>query len=316
MAWNKTFSITRASSIADLPAPVAVCCHDAGGANMVAAWVASDRLRDYKICAEGPALKIFAAAVPNRTAQPLSKSLDGASCLLSGSGWASRLEHEARTAARLRGIPVVAALDHWVNYRMRFTRDGAETLPDLLVVTDRQAANLAAATFGSACPVAIWENLYLKSEAAAVARHSTRVPAVPPARLLVLLEPIRQDWIVGAPDPAEFRALDYLMENMAALSPTPDEMVIRLRPHPSEPTSKYLPWLRRQNRKRLALSVGRSLSEDIAWADMAAGLESYALIVALESRRRAVSYLPPAAPLCSLQHPGLEHLDALINPAS
>jgi len=300
--------ISRASSIADLPSPVAVCCHDAGGANLVAAWVASDPSGEYAICAEGPARKIFAEVLPDRITRPLSGVLDGAASLLSGSGWASSLEHDARIAARSRHIPVLAVLDHWVNYRMRFTRDQMETLPDVLVVADAQAAALAAEIFGNACPVVMWENLYLRAEAASVRRYSDRAPAVPPTRLLVLLEPIRSDWVENPAIPAEFRALDYLMENMAAISPKPDEVAVRLRPHPSESASKYLPWLRRQKRADLRLSEARSLAEDIAWADVSAGLETYALVVALEAGRRALCYLPPGAPPCSLRHPRLEHL--------
>jgi hypothetical protein len=104
------FSISLALSIADLPHPVAVCCHDSGGANLIAAWVASAPSIDFTVCAEGPARKIFAAIVPYRVIVPLSTVLEGAACLLSGTGWASTLEHDARTAAKFRGIPVLAVL--------------------------------------------------------------------------------------------------------------------------------------------------------------------------------------------------------------
>ena len=59
---------------------------------------------------------------------PIASALDGAASLLSGSGWSSDFEHRSRLEAKRRRIPVLAVLDHWVNYRMRFTRDGEECL--------------------------------------------------------------------------------------------------------------------------------------------------------------------------------------------
>jgi len=213
-------------------------------------------------------------------------------------------------------MPVLAVLDHWVNYRMRFNRSNVETLPDVFVVTDQYAADLATAEFGNAYPVVMWENRYLQMEVANVRKHSERVVANPPARLLVVLEPIRADWLDASAGAPELRALDHLMVNLPAISPNPREVLVRLRPHPSEPASKYLPWVRRQSNARIEISDAPSLAADVAWCDMAAGLESYALIVALESGRRAVSYLPPGAPRCSLRHSRLEHLQQLIKIAS
>ncbi|HWW21818.1 MAG TPA: hypothetical protein VNZ06_13545, partial [Steroidobacteraceae bacterium] len=53
------------------------------------------------------------------------------------------------------------------------------------------------------------------------------------------------------------------------------------------------------------------LASDLAWADAVAGLQSYALVVALASSRRAISYLPPGAPPCALRYPGVERLATL-----
>lgn len=311
MELRRMSSISRASGIADLPSPVTVCCHDAGAASLIAAWVAAEPTREYRLCVEGPARRILAEVLPGHDSQPLPAALAGAGCLLSGSGWTTDLEHQSRLAARQHGIPALAVLDHWVNYRTRFVRDSVEALPDVFIVTDSAAAQLALETFGELRPIVTWHNRYLEVEAARVAALSARRPCTPPARLLVVLEPVRLDWVVDAAEPAEFRALDYLMENLGALTPRPEELMIRLRPHPAEARSKYQPWVARQRHARLALSARASLAEDLAWADAVAGLHSYALVVALAARRRAVSYLPPGAPSCGLRHPGVERLDQL-----
>jgi hypothetical protein len=305
---RKMFSTSPVSGIADLPAPVALCCHDAGAANLIAAWAAADIQREYRVCAEGPARTIFARALAHVVPMTLPDALDGAACVLSGSGWSSDLEHEARATANRLGIPTLAVLDHWVNYRMRFVRNGAEVLPDVFVVTDPEAAAIATATFGDLRPIVIWPNRYLEHEVARVRSIATHAPASQSLRLLVVLEPIREDWITGATEPAEFRALSYLMENLHLLTLQPQDMTVRLRPHPSELVSKYRHWVDQQAHTRLEFSQGGTLAEDLAWADAVAGLHSYALVVACAAQRRAVSYLPPDAPPCALRYPGIERM--------
>jgi hypothetical protein len=306
-----TFSFTHASGIADLPPPVAVCSHDAGGANLLAAWVAGAPACDIRLSAEGPAGEIFGALTPQHRLQPLSAALAGAACLLSGSGWGSELEHEARLMARRRGIASLAVLDHWVNYRARFVRHDVEALPDAFVVTDSAAAALARECFGAARPILTWHNDYLQREAARVRALAPHAPATPPARLLVVLEPVRADWEPQAADRGEFRALDYLMAHLAVLAPEPAGLAIRLRPHPSETAAKYQPWLTRQRHAQLTMASGQDLASDLAWADAVAGLNSYALVVARAAGRRAVSYLPPQAPPCALRYAGIEELRQL-----
>jgi len=295
---------------------VAICCHDAGAANLISAWAASERPEPARLCAEGPARAVFARECPELVPVSLANALDGAASLLSGSGWASDLEHDARVAARRRGIPTLAVLDHWVNYEPRFARHGVRELPDAFVVTDPEAHALAAKIFGDSHPILLWPNSYLAGEVARIRKLSTRRATERSGHLLVVLEPIRSDWIVNPAEPAEFRALDYLMRNLAILFERPEELSVRLRPHPSEAPAKYESWVQRQTHRRLELSGSSLLAEDLAWADAVAGLQSYALVVALAAHRRAVSYLPPGAPPCGLRHPGLEHLADLTGLAS
>ena len=85
---------------------------------------------------------------------PLSKSdlaaaLDGAATLITGTGWASCLEHDARELARERGIRSIAVIDHWTNYADRFIRNGKQVLPDEIWVSDPYAAEIAQAAFPS-----------------------------------------------------------------------------------------------------------------------------------------------------------------------
>jgi hypothetical protein len=127
----------------ELAQPLAVACHDAGAANIVLAWLAAYDL-PCRAWMQGPAAKLWNDRFPGvPLVASLDEALDGAATLLSGTGWASTLEHDARRQARERGVHSVAVIDHWVNYTQRFEREregqGENVWPDEFCVTDEYA---------------------------------------------------------------------------------------------------------------------------------------------------------------------------------
>lgn len=276
----------------DLPHPVAVVAHDAGAANLILAWLAARPpiIEQVLPVMAGPAAALWAARFPDGPAAvTLDTALNEANSLISGTGWASDLEHEARRLARSRGIPSVAVIDHWVNYRMRFQRRGEEILPDRLWVTDDYALAEAARTL-TEIPVELKPNLYLQEQATAAG------PVPINGDILFVLEPARSDW--GRHEQGEFQALDWfwLHRAAAALAPT----VVRLRPHPSDPPGKYDAWIAAHPGARLDAST--DLAEALRDASVVVGLQSAALVIAVASGRKAVTALPPWAPPCALPH--------------
>lgn len=287
----------------DLPDPIAVACHDAGAANLILAWLAAQPQLDVRPVMEGPAARLWAGRFPDRpTLGSLEDAMNGAASLLSGTGWGSVLEHEARRLAKTRGLPSAAVIDHWVNYPQRFERGGETVWPDAFWVTDDMAAGLARRAFPGGT-VRLKPNLYLDEQLAAIARSGSE-----PAGILYVLEPARSGW--GRGQAGEFQALDYFFSNLAALgvaSGTP----VRLRPHPSDPPGKYAGWAGRRNGVTVAIDASDDLAEAIAGAEWVAGCESFALVVALAAGRKVVCTLPPWAPQCALPHAGLIHLKAI-----
>lgn len=283
----------------DLPTPLAVVCHDAGAANLVLAWLAADETRPRALMC-GPAKHLWAERFGDApTLDEIAQALDGAAALLSGTGWASDLEHEARREARARGLRSVAVIDHWVNYPQRFQRHGETVWPDEFWVTDEDALAEARRCFPEAT-IRLQPNLWLREQLARIAPPpaATRAPEV-----LYLLEPARDDW--GRGTPGEFQALDYFIEECGTLGLGDATLV--LRPHPSDPPGKYDAWLARHG-SRACLDVSRSLAEAIGRCAWVAGMESNAMVVALAARRRVVCTLPPWAPPCRLPQRGLIHL--------
>ena len=87
---------------------------------------------------------------------------------------------------------------------------------------------------------------------------------------------------------------------------------VRLRPHPSDPPGKYDGWIAR-HADRACLDDAADLAGAIGGCAWVAGVESFALVVALEAGRRVVVTLPPWAPPCRLPHRGLLHLRELVD---
>lgn len=281
----------------DLPGPVAVVAHDAGAANHILAWISTSPNCDVRAYLAGPAKRLWLARFPDRPLElDLDQAIATARSLLSGTGWASDLEHRARIKARDRGIISVAVLDHWVNYRSRFILDGGEVLPDRIWVVDGEARNLAVAAIPGV-PVDLRANTYLEEQVTAAGS----VPV--DGDLLFLSEPARSSW--GGCKPGEFQALDFLLAHVGG-PVLPSGLPIRLRPHPSDAAGKYDAWL--AEHPAVTVDASSDVASALKGARLVAGMNSAALQIALASGRTTICALPPNAPACALPLHGLVHL--------
>ena len=273
----------------------------------------------------GPSASLFRVRLGAATASfsNLEEVLSGAQLLISGTSWASDLEHRARKLARQQGIPSVAVLDHWVNYRERFQRDGEEVLPDALWVADAEAAAIANAVLPN-LPVLQLPNQWLDglcSTVRALRNKTDYQPRRPPRRLLYLLEPIRVPWSQCpglASETGEIQGLRYWLQQLPHLieqgwvAPKHELEALALRPHPSEPAGKYDALISEVAANwPIQLDRAKDLPEALAWADAAFGCETQALVAAMACRLPAFSTIPPWAPPCRLPQATLHHLSRL-----
>lgn len=287
--------------ILNLNFPLAVVCHDAGAANHIVAWLKTlntlDSIRAYMV---GPANKIWQDNFPSeRLKNSCAEALEGSTSLLSGTGWASDIEHEARLLAKKAQIKSIAMVDHWVNYPARFVRDGEQILPDEIWVVDEYAYRHATEVFP-------FTNVRLKPD-----RYSELlIESIKPINeasnheLLYILEPIRSDW--GQEEQGEFQALDYFLGRIPDLN-FPINLVVKLRPHPSDPPNKYERYLANGGSYKIVIDNG-DLGDAISGAKWVAGCQSFALILALKAKRTVFCTLPPWAPVCRLPHSGIIHI--------
>lgn len=302
MAWHMTSVISPDLASIDMPLPVAVVCHDAGAANVLVAELAYQPTWTVLPVMHGPAVKVWrASASESLPLLELEAALARARLVVTGTGWASNLEHEARCRAIALRLPTVAVLDHWVNYRERFEHEGQVMLPDEIWVTDAYALKIATDLFPSTI-VRQRPNHYLRDQVSAIHRCG-RVEA---GRVLYVLEPLRYVW-PGLTRAGEFEALDYLIRRIKTLTGCVSPC-LWLRPHPSEQLAKYQPWLGNHHGIEVAMDDSNSLADAIGRAEWVVGCETAAMVIALAAGKRVASTLPPAAPRCRLPHQGLVHL--------
>lgn len=291
--------ITPLSAVGDWLMPTAVVAHDAGATNLIIAWLKAWGW-PVRACIQGPARKLWERAFPG---DPIwhtpTLAMSGCASVVTGTGWASTLEHEARREGRSKGLYVAAVIDHWVNYAQRFERAGETVWPDEFWVADGWAAEIARQTLPP-LPIRQFENLYCQAEVARVA------PPPGDGTLLYVLEPVRADWGRGVD--GEFQALEYLLANREVLAPKPVRQIL-LRPHPSDPAGKYDRYL--DSISHIGLDKSSDMAEALSHADLVAGVESFALTLALAAGRTVYSSLPPWAPTLRLPQEGIRQIRQL-----
>jgi hypothetical protein len=314
-----------------LARPLTVVAHDAGAANYIFAWLGDERLT---LCLAGPARALWLARfqkaghvpVPesglpkerDSAQSPLPESglaaaIAGAATVITGTGWESSLEHDARKLARERGIRSIAVIDHWTNYADRFVRNGEQVLPDEIWVSDPYAAEIAQAAFPTV-RVVQQANAYLAGLVAEVGSRQPQAAVQGNDRVLYVLEPIRHVWGELA-EPGEFLALDYFMAERQRARIAADAE-IRLRAHPSDPPGKYDAWVTRQANPRVSLDRSTTLAEALTWSNVVAGCQTYAMVLALACGRTVICTIPPWAPHCVLPHSEIINLSRLCEASS
>ena len=277
-----------------LPRPLAVAIHDAGAANMIAAWAAATSRLPDRVLAAGPARATWKRRFGQSAAiHDDPEALDTMACVVTGTGWASDFEHRARIAAARANLRSVAVVDHWVNYQRRFERDARVQMPDTIWVGDEDARRIACEAFPKH-RIEQHPNLYLEEQA------SQAGPVPEDGDILFVMEPARNDW--GRGEPGEFQALAYLLANAAIVGVSP-RAPIRVRPHPSDPQGKSGAWLSQNPRARLDTSP--DMASALNSARWGVGLHSAGLVIALAAGREVISALPPWGPPCLLPHKGI-----------
>jgi hypothetical protein len=290
-----------------------IISHDAGGAEILSSYV---RRNGFECCyaIEGPALKVFERKLGKVKTCDLEDAICKSESILCGTSWQSDLEFNAIKQARSLGKRSIAFLDHWVNYRERFTRSGETFLPNGIWVGDAMAEVMAKKLFPDTT-ISLVENPYvndIRQELAAI--QVQPVTSSDGIVVLYVCEPVREHALLRFDNErhwgyVEEEALRYFLTKIAILGRPINRVLIR--PHPSEPIDKYN-WAQHEFNLPIEMGGNRTLIEEIAESDVVVGCESMAMIVGLVAGKRVISCIPPEGKTCGLPHREIENLHKLL----
>jgi len=294
--------------------PLLVVAHDAGGAEVVAAWLARFFPRPYSAVVEGPAQRVFRDRMPGSPTfmarEAALSTLAGFRTVLTATGWGSDLEKVFRREGARSGLRTIAYLDHWTDYRERFLEGGKPCLPSEIWVGDEHAERLVRELFPDQ-PLRNVGNHHLAAQVDAL-RRQPRTPASRGKRVLFISEPL------GAAAQQKFgdrnrygyteeQALEGFLR-YAAAHWAQDMAGLRVRRHPFELAGKFAARLA-AHPALAGVECGEApLIEDCAWADRIVGCQSMALVVGLLAGKEVFCAIPRGAPGPQIPYPGIVRL--------
>ena len=96
---------------------VAVICHDAGAANLMAPWIKFYKYK-YFFLVKGAAKNIFREYIPNiKMYNSLESIIKNSDVVITGTSTISDIENQARKTALSYNKKVIAVMDHWELYK-------------------------------------------------------------------------------------------------------------------------------------------------------------------------------------------------------
>ncbi len=309
------------NSLIKEPNLISICACDAGAAEHIYAWTKNINSR-FNYCLNGPALKIFQKHDEKLVNLSIEECLEGSDIHIAGTAWSSDLEIHSTKLAKEKSIYTISVLDHWVSYKERFFYKDKLILPDEIWVSDKVAKEIASSLFPTV-KISQLPNFWmddLKVKVRDFSNEFEKYDNNSELNLLYLLEPIRESkqWETKKNELSEFDALRYFFDNLNSLknfnfnSKYEKKLNLRFRLHPSEKKEKYNSFLVEfKSLVNYSISSSKNLEEDLAWCDIAFGIETQALICAIECDITAISTKPLWAGKCCLPHKKLLHLSNL-----
>jgi hypothetical protein len=296
------------------PKLVAIVAHDAGGAEILASYVAQNNI-NCKLVLEGPAVNVFKRRFGAIDVCSLSEAIAACDWCLCGTGWQSDLEWRGIEQAHNAGKRVVAFLDHWVNYKERFVRNGIQHLPDEIWVGDEDAEKIARELFPGIL-IRLVSNPYFADIKKQIAGFGVENASASGEgeNFLFVCENISDHARLKYGDErywgyTEFEAIKFFFDNIKALGKPPKKVVVR--PHPSDASGKY-DWVTGAYPDLAQLSDGKPLIQEIAEADVVVGCEGMAMVVGLLAGKKVISCIPFGGNRCRLPQTQIFHLEEIL----
>ncbi len=294
---------------------VVVSAHDAGGAEILSAWVGENKKKyEIYLCLLGPAIEIFErdhGHLNNQTVEVVKK-LGIRDFLLTSTGTSSDFERSVLDYAKDQNVRTIAFLDHWDFYKERFgdEENWKNCLPDEIWVGDKFALAKAIDDGFPEDSIKILSNPYDRK---LLSLFSDKVAMNTKLSILYVTEPIMDKLRQQFGDECsrydnENKILATFLNDLEEYHDLVSGITIRL--HPRERFDKYDVTLSQSTRNiPVTYSTNESLIDDLEQHTTVVGVESVALINALTVGRGVYSFISGRHWDISLPHPGLKHIN-------
>ena len=265
---------------------IQVCSYDAGGGNVLAHLINGLGI-DATYIIGGPSMEIYADLFPNLLSHS-SEILNGdTDLLISSTGWQSTHEFEVMKSALERGIPVIAVMDHWVNYVERFEHAGESITPTFFLAFDDASEYKIREGFRDA-RILRSKNYYLEDVRRELEMLTSKFCGEWEYDILFISEPLSRhhqhsDW-------DEYDALQLLSDTLSESNLINLRVAIKL--HPTEISEKYT-YLTEKEFPNLSILADIRLEECLSSSKIITGCHSMALYVASYCNKEVFACLPP-----------------------
>ena len=258
---------------------IGIAAHDAGGAEQIT-WLLRNLPQKVHAYIDGPAKHIFESSGLSVARVDSLSEIMNCDLIISGSGWMSELELSAIKEARLRNVPCLILLDHWVNYLERFGVD-EKCQPLILAVTNSVALEIAQEKFPD---VVVWLLPDFQ-----IANYQERIKKIEktPNCILILLEPVSS---LSSSFAISKEIITKLINSAISLKRIRGLGKVVIRLHPAQLHAGWLMGILDQFSGEIELSRSTALIEDLEISDVVFGLSSYALYIAAMCGVETYSY--------------------------
>ena len=107
---------------------IAICSHDAGGAEVLASYVKKYK-KKYFFILSGPALNIFKNKIKKVKNYSIESAINKSQLLITSTSIKSKIELQAIKYAKKQNKETISVLDHWSRYKDRFIIKKSLILP-------------------------------------------------------------------------------------------------------------------------------------------------------------------------------------------
>ena len=257
----------------------------------------------------GPAKKIFKRKLKKIKILDIDSAEKISNKLICGTSGKSKIEVKAIEKFKKKNKKTTAIVEHWTNYKTRFLYNKNLILPDKIWVFDRYSKEKIEKIFNT--KIILKKNYYFSEIKNQINKIKVNQISKKIINILYVSEPISEftkKKIINYKHSREYETLKYFFNNIEYI--TKKKYNIIFRSHPLEKSNKYK-WLKTFI-KNIKISKNRLLIQDVNKADIVVGRQTMALVVALKSKKKVFSCIPPKEKRCIIPYKGITELRDLI----